>query len=200
MTDILELAQTHTDLLEVVDDVDALKKKLQEIAKEDETKVWDEYAKAYEQQRLTADGFRDWLKNSRSSWHPINTDELVLAAETLDDIKAIAEDHPYGATLLNYINEYEKVVTSDGQEAIKTLKELQRLAKMQGVFRFSDEDWQNYLGSTPKSQLGQYMENAFQFGNVNLTSRPLVSGAKLNKSGWTKEDETKYGDNDVATV
>lgn len=41
MTDILELAQTHTDLLEVVDDVDALKKKLQEIAKEDETKVWD---------------------------------------------------------------------------------------------------------------------------------------------------------------
>lgn len=204
LTDIMELAKTHKDLLDVVGDADALKAKLKEIAKEDEAKVGERWGDFVREQQQSAAGFGEWLK--KNHWvYATDNEELIASVETVEELRALLiTDGKYPQTFLDYIDEYINSFNVDAQAAITTIRQLKQEAQTKAAFRYDrdpnggDSAWSRYLGSATQDQLGEYMRNAFQVGNVDLLNRPTVRGgdgtyATVESTSFTAGKTDEWG-------
>jgi hypothetical protein len=126
---MLDLVETHKDLLLVINDADKLREALAAIVSGNDAKInelWKNYAASSEG---SIDGFIDWaMKNGRtiSAGHALNAKNVWGESTTLQDL--LNAKHYGDSTWINDINEYLQELADSADGATKEVEALKDAA------------------------------------------------------------------------
>lgn len=132
--DLMDLTEAHPEILQTLTDLDALKKKLQEIADEDKKASENKLKEWASSQEGSAGVFNGWIMQHQGlTGFPTVSDEwnyMVASVSTIQELRDLAEEKGNNE-MLNAIDSYLTSIIVNAKQAYQDLKAVEEITEAQ---------------------------------------------------------------------